>query len=151
MRYSLRNFLIWFGAVVLSFSAIGCQNDDYLEDGGKHNPYYNGTVLDYLEQHPDKHYFSDLVEMIHYAGMDSVFQNGEIRCRIVAEPLGNAKISAIYTGYGVVEDFTVFPHARLCRFSSPTPQRTVPYQYTTNPCDWNCSVTRFFNAADGPF
>ena len=37
-----------------------------------------GTVLDYLEQHPDKHYFSDLVEMIHYAGMDSVFQNGEI-------------------------------------------------------------------------
>lgn len=78
MRYSLRNFLIWFGAVVLSFSAIGCQNDDYLEDGGKHNPYYNGTVLDYLEQHPDKHYFSDLVEMIHYAGMDSVFQNGEI-------------------------------------------------------------------------
>ncbi len=25
------------------------------------NPYYNGTVLDYLEQHPDKHYFSDLV------------------------------------------------------------------------------------------
>ena len=78
MRYSLRNFLIWFGAVVLSFSAIGCQNDDYLEDGGKHNPYYNGTVLDYLEQHPDKHYFSDLVEMIHYAGMDSEFQNGEI-------------------------------------------------------------------------
>ena len=72
-------------------------------------------------------------------------------CRIVAEPLGNAKISAIYTGYGVVEDFTVFPHTRLCRFSSPTPQRAVPYQYTTNPCDWNCSVTRFFNAADGPF
>lgn len=33
MRYSLRNFLIWFGAVVLSFFAIGCQNDDYLEDG----------------------------------------------------------------------------------------------------------------------
>jgi tetratricopeptide (TPR) repeat protein len=78
MRYSLKKILIGFGAVLLSFSAIGCQNDDYLQDGGKHNPYYNGTVLDYLEQHPDKHYFSDLVEMIHYAGMDSVFQNGEI-------------------------------------------------------------------------
>ena len=49
MRYSLKKILIGFGAVLLSFSAIGCQNDDYLQDGGKHNPYYNGTVLDYLE------------------------------------------------------------------------------------------------------
>ena len=34
MRYSLKKILIGFGAVLLSFSAIGCQNDDYLQDGG---------------------------------------------------------------------------------------------------------------------
>ena len=50
MRYSLKKILIGFGAVLLSFSAIGCQNDDYLQDGGKHNPYYNGTVVDYLSK-----------------------------------------------------------------------------------------------------
>ncbi len=56
-----------------SVMAASCQNDDYLQDGGVHNPYYNGTVLSYLKNYPDKNYFTGLVEMIHYAGMDKVF------------------------------------------------------------------------------
>lgn len=71
---------LWKGimAVVLTVCIVNCQNEDYLQDGGKHNPYYNGTVLEYLNQHPDKHYFSELTDLIHYAGLDSVLQNEEI-------------------------------------------------------------------------
>ena len=63
-----------------SLDGLHCQlpDEDYLQDGGKHNPYYNGTVLEYLNQHPDKHYFSELTDLIHYAGLDSVLQNEEI-------------------------------------------------------------------------
>lgn len=78
MKYSLKSLPLLALVVFFCVFAIGCQNDDYLLDGGKHNPYYNGTVMDYLERHPDKHYFTELVGLIRYAGMEQVFRNEEI-------------------------------------------------------------------------
>ncbi|MCD8317948.1 MAG: fasciclin domain-containing protein [Paraprevotella sp.] len=74
MKHIWKGILAVIGAVLM----INCQNEDYLQDGGTHNPYYSGTVLDYITQHPDKHYFSELTDIVHYAGLDSVLQNEEI-------------------------------------------------------------------------
>ena len=40
-----------------------CQTDDYLVDGGRSNPYYDGTIMEYLESRDDM-LFSDLVKVI---------------------------------------------------------------------------------------
>ena len=53
-----------------------CQQDDYLVDGGKPSPYFDGTVLEFLESRPD--YFRELVAVIEYAGMEETFQNDQI-------------------------------------------------------------------------
>lgn len=78
MKYSLKSLPFVFLTAVLSISLVNCQDDGYLQDGGVHNPYYNGTVMDYLEQFPDSNYFTDLVEVIKYAGLESVLQNDSV-------------------------------------------------------------------------
>lgn len=52
---------------------VNCQNDDYLIDSGVHNPYYNGTVMQYLESRPD--YFSKTAEIIKIAGLEDVLSD----------------------------------------------------------------------------
>ena len=66
------------GFICLSFLMANCRNDDYFHDGGVHNPYYDGTVLEYLEKFPDKNYFSDLVELIRYSELDKTLNEDEI-------------------------------------------------------------------------
>lgn len=53
-----------------------CQDDSYLYDGGKADPQFNGTVLDFLKSRPD--YFKELVNVIAYAGMNDVFEKEQV-------------------------------------------------------------------------
>lgn len=78
MKYSLKSLPIFILTVFFSVSMVNCQDDSYLQDGGVHNPYYNGTIMDYLEKFPDSHYFTELVEVIKYAGLDSVLHNDSV-------------------------------------------------------------------------
>lgn len=60
-----------------------CANDDYLIDGGKSNPYYDGTIMEFLQSRspkndPKNDYFSDLIEIIKLADMEKVFEEEDI-------------------------------------------------------------------------
>lgn len=50
--------------------------DDYYEETGVHESTYDGTIMDYLRDHPV--HFSKLVEVIQHAEQQSVFTNQEI-------------------------------------------------------------------------
>ena len=66
---------IVFWGLVLCLGNTNCSND-YLEDGGTHNPYYEGTVWDYLNSRPDC--FSELVQIIRFCDMEDVFKDSTI-------------------------------------------------------------------------
>lgn len=60
-----------------------CANDSYLIDGGKSNPYYDGTMMEFLQSRspkndPKNDYFSDLIEIIKLADMEKVFEEEDI-------------------------------------------------------------------------
>lgn len=61
---------------VLAAAMTGCQKKDYFTDTGKHDPNFNGSVLQYLKSKPGM--FDSVVRVIHLAGMDDVFEKEEI-------------------------------------------------------------------------
>ncbi|MDR3244844.1 MAG: hypothetical protein LBT50_00245 [Prevotellaceae bacterium] len=74
----MRKFFVKTIAVI-SFAITGftgCTNDSYLVDGGKSNPVFDGTVLDFIESRPD--YFDTLRYVIKIAGMEQVFEEEDI-------------------------------------------------------------------------
>lgn len=75
-KYKLTDMRYLIVAVIMLLCGASCQNKDYLDDGGTADPYYNGTVMQFLESRPDL--FTDLVEVIHYAEMDDIFDRDEI-------------------------------------------------------------------------
>lgn len=77
---------IWQLVIVIITAPIfmaNCTNDDYLIDGGKSNPYFDGTIMEFLQSRsskddPRNDYFSDLVEIIKLADMENVFEKENI-------------------------------------------------------------------------
>lgn len=65
-----RVFVLLFVTGILG----SCQTDDYLVDGGKSNPYYDGTIMDYLESRDDA-LFSDLVKVIKMTKWYEIFSD----------------------------------------------------------------------------
>jgi len=63
-------------SVLLIAMLASCKNDDYYQDGGKANPKFNGTVLQYLESNPAK--FDTLVQIVKLAGLEDVFNKEDI-------------------------------------------------------------------------
>ena len=66
----------WLMMLLAACMLYSCQNDDYLEDGGICSPYYDGSIIQFLESRPDL--FTDLVEVIRYAGLESVLNEEEV-------------------------------------------------------------------------
>ena len=64
LKYLPKFILGGLAAILL----VNCQNDDYLIDSGVHNPYYEGTIMEYLNSRPD--YFKKTVEIIKLAGLE---------------------------------------------------------------------------------
>ena len=68
----MKNIVVYLIAFV--FVIAGCNNDDYLKDGGISSPYVNMTTYDYLKSNP---LFDTLVMAIDKAGLKDVV-NGDI-------------------------------------------------------------------------
>ncbi|GAA4319652.1 hypothetical protein [Compostibacter hankyongensis] len=62
-------------AAALALSA--CQKEeDYYHDSGLHNPYFEGSVLDYLDAQP--FYFDTVSLIVRLSGMEDVFKNDSV-------------------------------------------------------------------------
>lgn len=66
MRSTIIKNLFIFCLISITFSAC---NDKYFEDSGTHNPKYDGSVLNYIEQRKDV--FDSLYRVIKLAGLES--------------------------------------------------------------------------------
>lgn len=65
--------------VVSLITFTGCNNDEYLVDGGKANPYYDGNIWEYLNNHPyHEDLFGDLTQIISLAGLEDICKNENI-------------------------------------------------------------------------
>lgn len=60
-------FLIVFSCLLM----FACKKDEYYFDGGKSNPVFNGTTLQYLKSNPRS--FDTIVKIIEIAGMEREF------------------------------------------------------------------------------
>lgn len=64
-------------ALLLAVLSLGsCNSDDYLVDGGKSNPYFEGNVMQYLESRPDL--FKDLVKVIKLTKWEDILSHEDV-------------------------------------------------------------------------
>lgn len=52
-----------------------CKQDDYYTDGGKANPYFEGSIMAYLDAHPRQ--LDTIAEIVRLAGLEEVFNTEE--------------------------------------------------------------------------
>src|SRR5690606_13309726 len=76
MKKQFNSLKVILLALICQARVISCQDKSYLDDGGTADPYYNGTIMHFLESRPDL--FKDLVEVINYAEMEDAFDRDEI-------------------------------------------------------------------------
>lgn len=65
-----------FTLLLIVLSLGGCNSTDYLVDGGKSNPYFEGNVMQYLESRPDL--FEDLVKVIKLTKWEDILTNEDV-------------------------------------------------------------------------
>lgn len=65
-KHIIRNFFL---ACMTGLMLLSCQKD-YFEDSGRHDPIYDGTVLDYIRERHD--IFDSLYQIIQLSGLESV-------------------------------------------------------------------------------
>ncbi|GGC21611.1 hypothetical protein GCM10011386_12010 [Parapedobacter defluvii] len=53
-----------------------CKQDEYYTDGGKANPYFDGTIMDYLDSRPIE--LDSVAEVARLAGLDEVLNTEEL-------------------------------------------------------------------------
>ncbi|WP_257667482.1 fasciclin domain-containing protein [Parapedobacter tibetensis] len=70
--YRALGLVLLLGSLWLS----SCKRDDYYTDGGLANPYFNGTVLEYLESRPIE--FDTIAQIVRLAGLEEVFTTHEL-------------------------------------------------------------------------
>lgn len=71
MKYAFRFTVCMLFSAVLFYS---CKKNDYINDGGVHDPHVNMTTYDFLQSHPK---FDSLVRIIDKAGLKEAI-NGDI-------------------------------------------------------------------------
>lgn len=96
-------------ALLLIGTWTACKRDDYYVDGGLANPYYEGTILEYLEAKTDP--FDTIAQIIRLAGLENEFTNDEMtffapRDRDIKSLIGNYRIngSVNYQLYQLARD-----------------------------------------------
>ena len=67
--------LIGLAVLLFSLAFSSCKRDEYYIDGGLANPYFNGTILEYLESKPIE--FDSVAQIIKLAGLEETFHNDE--------------------------------------------------------------------------
>ncbi|TKC09182.1 fasciclin domain-containing protein [Pedobacter frigoris] len=77
MKNIIKKYIIPVTAcsVLLMCTISSCSKDEYYQDGGKADPVYNGTVMQYLQSNAK---FDTIAQIIKLAGMEDAFNNEEI-------------------------------------------------------------------------
>lgn len=77
MKNTIKRYLkpIAICSVLLTMMVASCKQDDYYQDGGKAEPKFNGTVLQYLQSNPK---FDTIAQIVKLAGLEDMFSNEEI-------------------------------------------------------------------------
>lgn len=83
MKNKIKSWQLLVAIIAIPLLMSNCTNDNYLIDGGKSNPYYDGTIMEFLQsrsskEDPKNDYFSDLIEIIKLADMEKVFEEENI-------------------------------------------------------------------------
>lgn len=83
MKNKIKSWQLVVAIITIPLFMSNCTNDNYLIDGGKSNPYYDGTMMEFLQsrsskEDPKNDYFSDLIEIIKLADMEKVFEEDDI-------------------------------------------------------------------------
>ncbi len=65
-----------FTLLLVILSLASCNSNDYLRDGGKSNPYFEGNVMQYLESRPDL--FEDLVKVIKLTKWEDILTREDV-------------------------------------------------------------------------
>jgi len=66
---------IGFLHIVIIFFVTACNKDEYYIDGGLANPYFDGTMLEYLDSKPME--FDSVAQIIRLAGLEETFNTEE--------------------------------------------------------------------------
>jgi hypothetical protein len=64
-----------FFAALATLLISSCSKDDYYIDGGKANPSFNGTIMDYLNSNPK---FDTIAQIVKLAGLEDVLTNEDV-------------------------------------------------------------------------
>ena len=83
MKSKIKIWQLVIAVITIPIFMGNCTNDSYLIDGGKSNPYYDGTIMEYLQSRspkddPKNDYFSDLIEIIRLANMEEVLEEENV-------------------------------------------------------------------------
>ena len=83
MKSKIKIWQLVIAVITIPIFMSNCTNDSYLIDGGKSNPYYDGTIMEFLQSRspkddPKNDYFSDLIEIIRLANMEEVFEEENV-------------------------------------------------------------------------
>lgn len=83
------------GIMLVAIISLMCQacKKDYFQDSGKQNPVFPGSMMAYLQSKPL--YFDTLVQVIHLAGMDNIFENDSITFFAPADPTIVSSITSL--------------------------------------------------------
>lgn len=82
-------------AILLLSMAIGCKkNNSYFVDSGVHDAQYNGTIFEYLQNHP-YHQFDSLCKVVKLAGLENVLQNETVTFFATPDTMIAATISEL--------------------------------------------------------
>ena len=83
MKSKIKIWQLVIAVITIPIFMGNCTNDSYLIDGGKSNPYYDGTIMEFLQSRspkddPKNDYFSDLIEIIRLANMEEVLEEENV-------------------------------------------------------------------------
>lgn len=83
MKAKIKTWQAVLALLVISIFFGNCTDDSYIKDGGISNPYFDGSILEFLqsrsnEADPNNDYFSDLIKIIGITGMEEVFEQEDI-------------------------------------------------------------------------
>ena len=73
IRFYLTRSTLALGGLLLLLAS--CKRDDYYVDGGKANPVYYGTMMEYLDSKPRD--FDTIAQIIRLAGLEEAFHENE--------------------------------------------------------------------------